>query len=522
MRRPCLALAGALGWLALAPAPAGADLGVVGCVAQPPGAPRACTAGHGLLDASAVALTPGDGPVLVTGEASSALAAINRAPGGGLAFGSCLSDDGTDGLFGQDGACGDGDALGSPASVAVAADGRAYVAARSSRGIALVTTGAAALMPAGCLADRGAGRCSDVEALGAPSALAFSPDGHQLYTAAADLDGVGVFSVDAGTGGLSRRSCVSDNGTDGVCADGPPLRGPEAVAVSPDGAFVYVAAARSGAISSFRRDGSTGDLTATGCVLADAPPGPCARAAGLSDVNDLAFNADGSRLYATSGSGTLTVFARDPAGGGLQPLACLAADPFSNPGCRQLAELEGASGVAVGADGTVFVAAAESSTVLEIAVDPATGRLSRRSCVAAFEIEGCARSAAVEGAADVALGPDGRVYVAASEANALTALAPAPALAVTSAPVRGGIAGVSIRCPAAAPRACAGRVVLERAAARRRVIGTARFHVRRGNVRRVPIRLRGARHIGRVSASLRDRHTSGRRSALRLGKVKAR
>lgn len=520
MTRRLPALAVALVVLSCGAATARAELSVIGCVGQRPEAPPVCAPGSGLLSPRALAVAGDASMIFAAGTSSSAVAALRRAPGGALAFAGCVSDDGTDGVFGQDGTCRDGDGLGAPGSLAVRPDGRyLYAAGQSGDTVAYLTPD---LAPAGCLADRGGGRCTDAVAMGSPSDVAVSPDGRNLYVAAGRSDGVLAFAVDTSSGGLSEIGCVSDNGTDGVCADGEALRGPEAVVVSPDGAHVYTAARGSDAIAIFGRDSSSGALHQLGCVLNDAPVGPCTSAIGLRFVDDLAFSPDGSRLYATAAIGAVTAFARDPASGALRQLACLSSDEEPERGCTRGDALDGAAGLAVAADGTLIVAAEDASTVVELAADPATGALSRRSCLSAFDQTGCAHASVLQAPADVVVAPDGRVYVAAVEANAVAALAPAPTIAAPSASVRAARASVRVRCPAAAPRACSGRVILE---GRRRphptVIGAATFSVPRGTARRVRVRLRGAAGRSarrqRVLASLHGPLTQGRRSWLILG-----
>ena len=81
-----------------------------------------------------------------------------------------------------------------------------------------------------------------------------------MYVVGAGSDGVTVFARDAGTGALTRASCVTDNsgdgrpGSGGLCADGDALAGASALAITPDGRSAYVTAAEAGAVSWFARD----------------------------------------------------------------------------------------------------------------------------------------------------------------------------------------------------------------------------------------------------------------------------
>jgi DNA-binding beta-propeller fold protein YncE len=133
--------------------------------------------------------------------------------------------------------------------------------------------------------------------------VAISPDGRHAYV----IDWYGGLAVLrrkrdgwltqlAGEAGCIQRAFgwqLSD------CARARALNGSRAVAVSPDGAFVYVAAYSSDAIAAFRRDPATGALTqppgATGCVMLSGKYAG-GRARPLRRPLDLAVSPDGRRL----------------------------------------------------------------------------------------------------------------------------------------------------------------------------------------------------------------------------------
>ena len=92
--------------------------------------------------------------------------------------------------------------------------------------------------------------------LDAASSVAVSPDGAHVYATGYAGNGVAVFSRDAANGELDFLQAAV-NGADGVSG----LSGATSVAVSPDGAHVYVAAYSGNDIAIFGRDTDTGSLT---------------------------------------------------------------------------------------------------------------------------------------------------------------------------------------------------------------------------------------------------------------------
>jgi DNA-binding beta-propeller fold protein YncE len=212
--------------------------------------------------------------------------------------------------------------------------------------------------------------------------------------------------------------------------------GSRAIAVSPDGRNVYVAASKSNAIAIFRRNAKTGKLTQpkgpAGCIASQGPSS-CAAVVGLNGPNSVAVSPDGRSVYATSrGASSLTVFARNPKGGGLTQLpagfGCISGLPV--PVCSSGRGLIDPDVVVISPDGlNVYVGAFAGNGVVTFNRDPASGALAQPSgttgCIAEA-VSGCAVGiglGAVEGLAVTSTG----VYTGSAASNAVAVLARDPA-----------------------------------------------------------------------------------------------
>ena len=139
---------------------------------------------------------------------------------------------------------------------------------------------------------------------GGADTVAVSPDGASVYVAAGLEDGLGIFSRDPQTGALTQlhgtAGCIVDAVAIG-CALGRAFVDPEGVAVSPDGASVYVGAFGSGAVDVFDRHSKTGRVTQKpgrgGCFVKQPTP-LCTKGRALAAANALAVSPNGARVYA--------------------------------------------------------------------------------------------------------------------------------------------------------------------------------------------------------------------------------
>jgi DNA-binding beta-propeller fold protein YncE len=323
-------------------------------------------------------------------------------------------------------------------SVAISPDGRnVYVATWQSNGGGVTVlsrdprTGLLKQLSGrgGCVRDRGGNGCADGKALGQVRAIGVSPDGRSVYVASWE-DALAVFSRDARTGALEqlrgRDGCVSEEGSDGACADGKALGNASSISVSSDGRSVYVASEESGAVAVFARDRRTGGLKqlpgTTACVAEDGDE--CAPARALAGAKSVTVTRDGRSVYAAFsflGDG-VAAFSRDIRTGALTPLAGKAACITSfRPECARGRGLGGAAAIASSSDGrSIYVASEDDDAVAVFARDPKRGALTqlagKRGCISG-ENRGsaCTRGRALTSATAVTVSRDGRsVYVAGS------------------------------------------------------------------------------------------------------------
>ncbi len=195
---------------------------------------------------------------------------------------------------------------------------------------------------------------------------------------------LGVFASNslaaAGFGPLSGESgCLvapgQSNATLGTahCGVGKGLLGAHAVAVSPDGANVYVVggvagnsvALSYGAIAILKRDPTTGAITETACLSSDGTDGrdgasgACTAEPSLLGASGVAVSPDGSTVFvASSSSASVVAFSRNPATGALTRLGCFQGTPRPGAPCGAADLFSSSSSLAVSADGNALYVAA--------------------------------------------------------------------------------------------------------------------------------------------------------------------
>ncbi|HSP98047.1 MAG TPA: beta-propeller fold lactonase family protein [Candidatus Dormibacteraeota bacterium] len=244
----------------------------------------------GLAGASSVAVSPDGAHVYAAGYDDGAIAVFARDPASGALNFLATERNGGGGVEG----------LGGASAVTTSPDGaQVYATGFADNALAFFqrhpTTG---LLTFDGVLREGAG---GVDGLRGPRGLACSPDGRHLYVAASADDAIALFSRDPESGTPTFVAAYRD-GVAGV--DG--LDGADAVAVSPDGAFVYATGYDDDALAVFARAAESGALSFVevhrrGLFGVQALDGPRA----------VAVSADGLNVYAASSvDGAVQVFAR--------------------------------------------------------------------------------------------------------------------------------------------------------------------------------------------------------------------
>ena len=290
------------------------DLTPAGCIGNAGSGPASCIVVDGLDNPDSVAVSPDGTSVYATGFNGNALNVFKRAANGNLTPAGCIGNSGTGAQAGP-ASCIVVDGLGGATAAVVSPDGASvYVTGFEGDAVNVFRRAANGdLTPAGCIANRGTGpaSCIAVDGLDGASGVAVSPDGKSVYVTGVRGDAMNVFKR-AANGDLTPAGCIGNSGTGPascIVVDG--LGNPRSVAVSPDGASVYVTGAGGDALNVFKR-AANGDLTPAGCIGNSLTgPASCIVVDGLDSPNSVAVSPDGTSVYVTaSDSAVVNVFRR--------------------------------------------------------------------------------------------------------------------------------------------------------------------------------------------------------------------
>jgi 6-phosphogluconolactonase (cycloisomerase 2 family) len=271
-----------------------------------------------------------------------------------------------------------------------------------------------------CDAIPGAAAGGSNAGLNDPQAIDLSADGTSLYLAGLGDEAVVRFKRDTTSGKLTYKDCITGDTAAGPLGSGAcdaipsatsagsasGLANPIDVALSADGASLYLAAQGDTAIARFSRDTGTGKLSYKDCITGETENGPAGSGAcaaipsaaslgdgsGLNSLHSAIVSPDGTSLYATASSDDAVArFERNTTSGKLSYKGCVTGDEGLAGVCRKIppATLGGASSgldtagsAAMSSDGfSLYVASPFDDAVTVFARDTTTGKLVHQACV---------------------------------------------------------------------------------------------------------------------------------------------
>jgi DNA-binding beta-propeller fold protein YncE len=312
--------------------------GAEGCILEPENGRRGlegCRQGRSFGEPADIAISP-DGKNLYMAAYGNGVALFDR----DTRTGALTQKRGKAGCISTIEGCATARALEGARGIAVSPDGRnVYLAAsgvtifdRNRRSGTLRQKKGAE----GCIASlesESAFDCRNGRGLGGAFDIAVSADGRSVY--AVGLRTMAILDRDRRTGALRQKrggaGCIRPGGSRG-CREGRDIGDAKSIAVSPDGASVYVAykrTARGGganALLTFNRNLASGALTAmpgeAGCILGTAEPifeseeaaiKACREGRALDGARGVIVSPDGSSVYVTSVlSAGVAIFDRAP------------------------------------------------------------------------------------------------------------------------------------------------------------------------------------------------------------------
>jgi 6-phosphogluconolactonase (cycloisomerase 2 family) len=360
----------------------------------------------GLDGARGVTASPDGANVYVAGQDADAVVSYSRAANGQLSPLGCVKDDGSGTTCAAT-----SDGLNSARFIAVYGN-HVYVTGGDDDAVSVFTRGSGgALVPSSCVEGTGgsSATCTDlastVNVLDGAEGIAVSPNGAQVYVAAQNASRLVVLNRNVTTGALTFASSTTTG-----------LSNPRELAMAPDGKGVYVASAVGNVVAAFLRDTTTGAVT------------PAGTTGGIALAVGVAVSPDNLHVYAGgSSSGSVRTYTRNPTTAVLTQAGCAKDTASLATGCVIAEGLAGAESVAVSPDGaSVYGAGAADNAVTAMTRQPTTGALGPLECVRDIGAAGggCATANGLASAHGVAVSPDNKnVYVTGQTDDALAVFA---------------------------------------------------------------------------------------------------
>jgi 6-phosphogluconolactonase (cycloisomerase 2 family) len=279
---------------------------------------------------------------------------------------------------------------------------------------------------------------SEAKAMNAPEIVKVSPNGANVYVTTTLENALVTFSRNPETGLLTETGCIVHAALAGCTGGVHGLEGPGEITVSPDEKNVYVTSFFESAVAEFARNTTTGELSPLAspneCISSDAKS-KCGTvtAAGLEQASSLAVSPDGANVYVAAvgeSGGDVAELERNPAEGALKQLgganACLTTETVA--GCSHVIDMYGPGEIIVSPDGhNVYANSFNFNAVLEFSREP-SGELTQlaapNTCVSseATTPEHCKSAKGIQGPFGIAISPDGsNLYATGEFSNAIAA-----------------------------------------------------------------------------------------------------
>jgi DNA-binding beta-propeller fold protein YncE len=426
VRRLVLPLA-LLSLLVLLPASASAatgDLSFKDCIAKFAVGPCTAVPSEAVLEGGRdVAISP-DGKLVYVSDGTDTVFGFKRSLlDGSISYADCIES-------GSAGSCAHtpNNTLLAPTSLAFAPDGNTlYVATETSDTVVRMNVGSSgALSFASCVESNDAlpnwGCTAQAAGMDTIYRVIVSADGNAVYVAGEPA------TVNHLSAALQPVSCYAEVPVSGCGTQAEPLTAPQGMAISPDGAHLYVTSVGRDAIRWFKRE-PTGTLAAGGCISDDDDATPfsdnCTEDAGVdyNFLNHIAFNPDGTDAYVTDQTslGVVYHFTRNPTTGALTRADCLADDLNEDaPGCTELNDetgsgLHDATDAVVSPDSANLYVIGRSDALNTLGLASPSGAMTFIRCLRPNAVQGCAAlgtAGVLDGPHGLAISPDGHdVYV---------------------------------------------------------------------------------------------------------------